>query len=222
MKTSSIILTSVLVILIQMLPTGVAAAGTGTTTIQIQGYGTVHGQLQNALIQGNNIVTMSMFVNDQLRTPEGIFPLEATGDWNGVLSNSTFSGTIHNVQGKIHICEVFSCNDVEFSGQGNWTGQLQTGGIGIGNLTGTITITNSPYPQIAPGQTTPIYGTWSANFASSVPEFSSSLAVLLLATLMAVITLAHRKPRMTPHLPHKDHLRLDRAERHSLKASKLK
>ncbi len=190
MKTPTVILIAVLVI---VMPPAAAASGTGTVTIQIQGYGTVHGQLQNTLIQADNSVAMSMLVDDQLQTSQGSFPLQATGEWTGILSNSTLSGTIHDVQGKIHVCVILSCNDVDFTGHGNWTGQLQTGSLGSGNLTGTITITNSPYPQIPQGQGIPIYGAWAADFTSSVPEFNSNLSLLLLATVTAAIILTRRK-----------------------------
>jgi hypothetical protein len=182
-----------LAIILCISPAAAAGSGTGSVTIQIQGYGTVHGQLQNSLIQSNNNVTMSMLVNDQLQTSQGSFPIQATGDWNGALNSSTLSGTIDNVQGKIHVCVILSCNDVDFTGNGIWTGQLQTTSSGSGNYTGTITITNSPYPQIQQGQTIPMYGSWVSDFASAVPEFNYHISLLLLATLMVAIILTHRK-----------------------------
>jgi hypothetical protein len=188
-------LTSLLIILVCVPPTAATGPGTGSVMIQIQGYGAVQGQLQNALIQSNNNVTMSMVVNDQLQTTQGSFPLQATGDWKGVLNNSTLSGTIDNVQGKIQVCIILSCNDVDFNGHGTWTGQLQTTSSGSGNYTGTITITNSPYPQIQKGQTIPIYGSWASNFASAVPEFNYPISLLLLATITAAIILTHRRRR---------------------------
>jgi hypothetical protein len=188
-------LTILLIILACVSPTAATGSGTGSVIVQIQGYGTVHGQLQNALIQSNNNVTMSMVVNDQLQTPQGSFPIQATGHWNGALNNSTLSGTIDNVQGKIHVCVFFSCNDVDFSGHGTWTGQLQTTSSASGNYTGTITITNSPYPQIPLGQTIPIYGSWASNFASAVPEFNYNISLLFLATLTVAIILTHRRWR---------------------------
>jgi len=187
-------LTVLLTILVCVSPAAAAGSGTGSVVVQIQGYGTVHGQLQNALIQSNNSVTMLMVVNDQLQTSQGTYPLNATGSWNGALNNSTLSGTINNVQGKIHVCVIFSCNDVDFSGQGTWTGQLQTTSSGSGNYTGTITITNSPYPQIQQGQKIPIYGSWTSSFASAVPEFNYHTS-LLLAILMVAIILTHRRRR---------------------------
>jgi len=189
-------LTILLIILVCVSPAPVTGSGTGSVIvqIQIQGYGAIHGQLQNALITSNNNVTMSMVVNDQLQTPQGTFPIQATGDWNGALNNSSLSGTINNVQGKIHVCLIFSCNDVDFSGQGTWMGQLQTTSSGSGNYTGTITITNSPYPQIQQGQKIPIYGSWTSSFASAVSELNYH-ASLVLATLMVAIILTHRRRR---------------------------
>jgi len=184
-----------LTILLCVSPAAATGSGTGSVMVQIQGYGTVQGQLQNALIQSSNSVTMSMVVNDQLQTSQGSYPLQATGDWNGTLNNSTLSGTINNVQGKIHVCVFSSCNDVDFSGQGTWTGQLQTTSSGSGNFTGTITITNSPYLQIPLGQKIPILGSWAANFASAVPEFNYHPGLLLLATLMVAIILTLRRRR---------------------------
>lgn len=201
MRLQIIILTIISVILVQISLTAVARPGTGSVIIQIQGYGTVHGQLQNALIQPNNSLKMSMVVDDQLQTPQGSFFLQATGDWDGVLNNSTLSGTIHDVQGKIHVCVIFSCNDVDFNGHGTWTGQLQTSSVGSGNFTGTITVTNSPYPQIPQGQTIPISGSWTADFifsvpvtsTNSIPEFNSNASLLLLATLTAATILTYRR-----------------------------
>jgi hypothetical protein len=195
--TMKIPLVGVLIlILVSVSLTAVKGSGTGSMVVNIQGYGTVHGQLQNVIIQANDIVTMSMAANDQLQTPEGSFPLQATGDWNGILqNNSTLSGTIDNIQGKIHVCVIVSCNDVDFIGHGTWTGQLQTSSSGAGNFNGTVTITSSPYSQIPQGQTVPMDGSWTADFASSVPEFNGSLQPLLLATLTAVIILTHRRRR---------------------------
>jgi len=188
-------LTSLLIILVFVSPPAAAGSGTGSVIIRIQGYGTVHGQLQNALIQSNNSVTMSMVVNDQLQTSQGTYPLNATGSWNGALNNSTLSGTINNVQGKIHVCVIFSCNDVDFSGHGTWTGQLQTTSSGSGNFTGTITITNSPYPQIQQGQIIPLHGSWTSDFASAVPEFNYQTSLVLFTTLMVAIILTLRRRR---------------------------
>jgi len=185
--------TILLIILVCVSPIAATRSGTGSVIVQIQGYGTVHGQLQNALIQSNNTVTMSMVVSDQLQTPQGSFPIEATGDWNGSLNNSTLSGTIDNVQGRIHVCIVFSCNDVDFIGHGTWTGQLQTASSGSGNYTGTIIIMNSLSTQIQPGQTIPIHGSWASNFASAVPEFNHQISLLLVAAIMVAIVLIHRR-----------------------------
>jgi hypothetical protein len=44
------------------------ASGSGLVVLQIQGYGSVHGQLQNAIIQNNDKIAMPMIVNDQVQT----------------------------------------------------------------------------------------------------------------------------------------------------------
>jgi hypothetical protein len=75
----------------------VNASGTGSVLLQIQGYGTVHGQLQNAIIQANNSIAMTMTINDQIQTPQGSFPVQANGTWYGVRNASAMSGAIRDI-----------------------------------------------------------------------------------------------------------------------------
>lgn len=159
--------------------------GTGTVVLQVEGYGTVQGQLENAAILENNAVTMIMAVNDQIQTAQGSFPIEAAGNWDGVRNVFVMSGTISNVSGKIHICVVV-CNDADFVGQGNWSGQLDSSMNGSGNFTGSITFTNSPYPQIPTNQPVPMDGSWRASFAHPVPEFRWSGAIMFMVALIVV------------------------------------
>ena len=165
-----------------------ASTGTGSVLLRIPGYGTIHGQLENATIHESNAIAMTMTVNDQIQTAQGSFPIQATGNWDGVRNGSAVSGAIRNVRGKIHICIIFSCNDADFLGQGNWTGQLDTSMNANGNLSVAITFTSSPYPQIPQGQSTPTQGSWTASFAYPVPEFqwSASFSALLLLAVVAV------------------------------------
>jgi len=174
--------------------TRAADYGTGSVVLQIQGYGTVHGQLKNATIQGNNSVSMLLIVNDTLQTPQGSFPLEASGIFNWVRSNSTLSGTINDIQGKINVC-VLVCNNVFFNGQGNWTGLLDASLTGAGNLTGVVTVTNSPYSQIPQGRSIPTDGSWNANFASPVPEFNSNAGILSITIISASLLVAWKLKR---------------------------
>ena len=168
------------------------STGTGSLLLQIPGYGTIHGQLENATIHESNAIAMTMTVNDQIQTAQGSFPIQATGNWDGVRNGSAVSGAIRNVSGKIHICIIFSCNDADFVGQGNWTGQLDTSMTANGNLTVAITFTSSPYPQIQAGHSIPTEGSWTASFAYPVPEFqwSATFSVLL---LLVVVALALRR-----------------------------
>ena len=183
-----------LIVLPEIAPRAYADQGTGTVVLQIQGYGTVHGQLENATIHGNNSVTMLLVVNDKLQTSQGSLPLEASGMFNGVRNNSTLSGTINDVQGKIAVCVLFSCNNVYFDGQGNWTGILDASSMGTGNLAGVVTITNSPYSQMPQGQSIPTDGSWTANFATPLPEFNSDAGLLILA-IISVSLVVRRKHR---------------------------
>lgn len=189
--------TLILVLFAQLSSGALAQTGSGTVTIQIQGYGTIHGQLQNAAIDGNNNVAMSMAVSDQMQTSQGTFPIVATGNWVGALNNSSLTGNINDIKGKVTICTMF-CGDVDFVGQGNWSGQIDTSQNGSGFETGTITVTSSPYPQIPPGQTMPFSGSWSVSFPStgqtstSTPEFHSSI-ILLASLIAASMILASRK-----------------------------
>lgn len=164
-------------------------SGTGSILLQIQGYGTLHGQLQNAIIQANNSIAMAMTVNDQIQTSQGSFPVQATGTWHGVRADSTLAGTIQDIAGKIHICIILACSDAEFVGQGNWTGLLDASSNGNGNFTATITFTKSLYPQIPQGQSIPTYGSWMASFISPVPELQWSV-IFSLTVLLATMQLA--------------------------------
>lgn len=187
----------ILVLLAQLSPGALAQTGSGTVTIQIQGYGTIHGQLQNVAIDANNNVAMSMVVSDQMQTSQGTFPVVATANWVGTLNNSFLSGNMNAIKGKVTVCTMF-CGDVDFVGQGNWSGQLDTSQNASGFETGSITVTSSPYPQIPPGQTMPFTGSWNANFPStgqtSTPEFNPS-TILLACLIAASMILASRKLR---------------------------
>jgi hypothetical protein len=159
--------------------------GTGTVLLQVKGYGAVHGQLESATIFENNSVTMIMTVNDRIQTAQGSFPIEATGNWDGVRNGLAMSGTISNVSGKIHVCTLV-CSDADFVGQGSWSGQLDASLNGNGNFTGTITFTNSPYSQIPANQPVPTDGSWTASFAQAVPEFQWTGTIMLLVALIVV------------------------------------
>jgi hypothetical protein len=173
------------------------ASATGSVLVQIQGYGNVRGQLQNAIIQKNDTIAMLMIVNDQIQTSQGSFPVVVTGTWNGVRNGSSIYGLLQNVNGKIRICLFNLCSDAEFVGQGNWTGMLNSSGGGNGNFAGRITFTKSSYPQIPKGQIVPLNGSWTADFMYSIPEFSwfntLSLTCFIAITSLAVLQKRRRR-----------------------------
>jgi hypothetical protein len=176
------------------IPTVAAVNGAGSLQLSLASYGTVQGQLQNAIIYPNNTILMTMNVNDRLQTSLGTIPITATGTWTGVRSDSAVSGSIGNVAGKAQICIIFSCNDANYAGQGQWSGSInatQANGI----FQGTITFTNSPVSQIPVGQPISISGTWTADFMIPVPEFGSEFKVFLLVYAI-VLFVVHRKRRL--------------------------
>jgi hypothetical protein len=176
-----------------------AITGEGSLQLSVQGYGTVHGQLHNAIVQSNNNISMSMFVTDHLQTSQGSFPVTATGTWTGVLTGISFSGSIQDIVGKISICILFSCNDANFVGQGQWIGSLD-GNSATGSFTGTLTFTNSPVPQIPVNQPLPVSGSWTADFQLPIPEFGFEWVVYIVALVATVVALnTHRLSRDRQH-----------------------
>jgi len=168
----------------------VFASGTGIVVLQIQGYGIVRGQLQNTIIQRNDTMSMPMVVNDQIQTSQGSYPVVASGVWNGARSGSSLSGLIQSLKGKIRICFFMKCGDVDLVGLGNWTGALDSSAGGKGTFAATLYVRNSPYPQISVGEAIPVYGSWSADFAFPIPEFSwhSSVGLMFFLIVMSLVT----------------------------------
>ena len=164
-----------------------AARGEGSLELIIQGYGSVHGQLKDAVISSDGSIAMTMVVNDQLQISQAFFPVTAGGSWNGVREGSNVSGSISDVRGKVQICVVFSCNDAKFTGQGQWMGTLNASNAN-GTFQGTITFTNSPVPQVQVNQPLPVTGFWNVDFLLPVPEFESQQMVYIMA-FAAVFTL---------------------------------
>ncbi len=143
--------------------------------------GTIPGELQNAVIQPNNSVSMTMVLDDQIQTSVGPIRVTINGILNGVKSGSALSGTIQGMVGKVSAMGLSG----DFAGQGQWNGSLN-GSHGTGTITGTLTFTNSPVPQIPTNQPYPISGTWDSDFSIAVPEFGSTLPTYMI--LFAVTT----------------------------------
>jgi len=161
--TKRLMFSALLVLIMSsMVLEGFAVTGQGSVQLTLHGYGNLPGQLLNVSIQPDGSVSMTMSVNSKLQTSYGAFAVTATGVWSGILKSSSFVGTIQNVNGQVQIC-VLSCSNANFVGKGNWTGSMMNSAAN-GTLSGTITFTNSPYPQQLPlNQPIPITGTWNAN-----------------------------------------------------------
>jgi hypothetical protein len=160
---------------------------TGSITMQSQDYGTFQGQLQNATILSNGTVTMLMIVNDQIQTPIGTFPVQATAKLYGIQNANSVSGVFQDFTGSV--------GDAKFTGQANWAGTLTSSTNGGGAFSGTIIVTSSPYPQLPAGRSYPISGSWASSFASPVPEFQGTNILLLAFLLLTITSLALRKTR---------------------------
>jgi len=169
-----------------------ATQGQGSLQLILQGYGSVNGQLLDAAIHSNNSITMVMIVNNQMQTPYGSFPVTANGVWTGLSNGTTVSGSIQNVTGKV---QIFLSN-ANFVGSGEWSGSLN-GTVAAGTFGGTITFTNSPYPQQIPqNQAIPTTGTWNATLSSSstpVPEFNLKLTMLVAAFGILLLIMVARR-----------------------------
>jgi hypothetical protein len=168
-------------------------ASAGAMQMAVQGFGTVHGQLENATIEPNGTVSMLMLVNDQMQTSQGNYPVSANGLWVGVRNGSALTGKIQGVAGKVQIC-VLVCQDANFVGEGHWSGLLD-GSNAVGNFSGTITFTNSPVQQIPVGQPIPAYGTWTSDFQSPIPEFASEIGTYTLVFMIVAFTLVILRSR---------------------------
>jgi hypothetical protein len=172
--------------------TPITASG-GTLQLSLQGYGTVSGELRNAIIQPNNSVSMIMFVNDKIQTSNGPVQLTSNGTWTGVRNGSFLSGPIKGIVGRAQFC-ILICVSADFVGQGHWIGTM-IGSRGSGTFDGTITFANSPVPQIQNGQPYLISGTWNADFNIPVPEFGQSLPIynVLVFTVVSLLLVVNRR-----------------------------
>ncbi len=169
------------------------AGSQGSLALSVQGYGTVHGQLENATIQPNGSVSLLMLVNDQLQTSQGAFPTSVSGVWVGTLNGSTVSGQIQDVVGVVRIC-VLMCQNANFVGVGRWSGLLK-GSDAAGHFDGAITFTSSPVPQIRVGQPIPVSGTWTTSFELPVPELIAEIWPYTLVFAVAVCALVTAESR---------------------------
>jgi hypothetical protein len=183
------------IVSVQLVAFTPVSATAGSVQITIQGFGIVHGQLENVTIAPNNSVSMMMVLNDQIQTSYGPAQITGAGRWDGVKNGVALSGQIHSVVGNVQACSLL-CLSAHFVGQGNWNGSLNSS-HGTGALSGTITFTDSPVPQIPVGQPIPVSGTWNSDFQIPVPEFGLQLSTCLI--LFAIVTFAVLSVRRATH-----------------------
>ena len=144
-----------------------AQSGTdaGSFTFAFSDY-TVQGRLVNAIINPDNTVSVTMIINDNVRTSIGRVPINASGEWSGTVNGTSVSGTIQDVWGTMKVC-FFLCGQVTYTGQGTWIGMF-SGSQGTGTFQGTITFVRSSISRLPGGYTLnqpyPISGNWTASF----------------------------------------------------------
>ena len=148
--------------------------------------GTLPGELQNGVIQSNNSVSMTMVLNDQIQTSIGPVQVTINGMLNGVKSGTALTGTIQGMVGKVSAMGLSG----NFVGQGQWNGSL-AGSHGTGTMTGTVTFTNSPLPQISTNQPYPISGTWDSDLSIAVPEFGSTLPTYMILFTFTIFLIVY-------------------------------
>jgi len=148
--------------------------------------GTLPGELQNGVIQSNNSVSMTMVLNDQIQTSIGPVQVTINGMLNGVKSGTALTGTIQGMVGKVSAMGLSG----NFVGQGQWNGSL-AGSHGTGTMTGTVTFSNSPLPQISTNQPYPISGTWDSDLSIAVPEFGSTLPTYMILFTFTIFLIVY-------------------------------
>jgi hypothetical protein len=135
----------------------------GSFQMNVRGY-MVTGLLDNAVVQQDGSISMTMNVDSSVQTFIGQVPIKATGQWEGKVDGTTISGVIKNVNGQFRVCYFFFfCGTANFTGQGQWTGTLE-GADGTGAFVGTITFNSSSFPQIPLNEPQPVSGSWNAEF----------------------------------------------------------
>jgi hypothetical protein len=164
----------------------------GTFTFTLKGY-TIKGQLTGAVIYPNKSVNMTMSVQSTLSTPLGAVPVSGSGEWYGMVNGTGgVSGTIANVRGVVGPCAIsILCGKSAYVGNGTWTGTL-SGTQGTGTFQETITFTNSSLATIQANTPMPMSGTWSSQFQTPVPEFST-VAVVAFSALAASLYILKRR-----------------------------
>ena len=136
----------------------------GSFTLAVQGY-TVTGYLSNAAIAHGGGVQMLMSIDQSITTSYGVVHITGSGVWSGQTDFQTFSGAIGNVAGTLQTCQIFYCQNTDFTGSGTWSGVVGSssneGSQGSGAFQGTLTFNGQ---QGGPTGSFPISGNWTATF----------------------------------------------------------
>jgi hypothetical protein len=156
-RSSVAILTSVVLLLsISTLTTGNPATGNFTTSIE--GYA-VTGSLTDVTGHQSG-VKLLMSIDQAFSTTAGSVHILGNGVWNGEVTDSIIVGSIDNVNGSVHACVQFVCQDTTFTGSGNWTGTV-TVSSGSPKGSGTFQATLN-FPNFNAASTVPVSGNWTS------------------------------------------------------------
>lgn len=158
LRFSAVLLTSI-VLLLSTLNSALMTANpaTGTLTMSVMGY-TVTGALMDVTGHQSG-VKLLMSIDQSFSTTSGNVHIVGNGVWNGETADSLIAGSIDNVTGLVHACVLFVCQDVNFTGSGNWTGTVSVSSgspQGSGRFQCTLTFN----PNLKPPST--VSGTWTS------------------------------------------------------------
>jgi hypothetical protein len=133
--------------------------GTGSITIFIDGYA-ITGALTDVTGHQSG-VKLLMSIDQTLSTTSGTLHIKGDGVWNGETRDSIIVGSIDDVNGSVHACVQFVCEDTTFTGSGNWTGTVSVP-YGSPQGSGTFQITLN-FTNLNPPSTVPISGNWTSS-----------------------------------------------------------
>lgn len=168
MVDSKLLSASLLVLVMVVFVSGAIAVSSetksGSFTFTVYGY-SVTGRLTGATIAHGGSVEMLMSIDQSIPTTYGVVHITGNGVWSGETDFQAFNGAIGNVIGVVQACALFTCQNVDFTGAGTWTGTMtwsnSAGSQGSGIFQGTLNFTGQQINQTGP---VPISGNWTANF----------------------------------------------------------
>ena len=158
-RSSIAILASVVLLLSisnSALRTGNPATGSFTTSIE--GYA-VTGSLTDVTGHQSG-VKLLMSIDQSFSTTAGSVHIVGNGVWNGEVTDSIIVGSIDNVNGSVHACVQFVCQDTTLTGSGNWTGTVAISS-GSPQGSGTFQATLN-FQKFNPPSTIPVSGNWTS------------------------------------------------------------